>query len=384
MAVDKRRGDRKAEPMKTLLILGGVVFGVLTLDAANPDFSGFPKINQFRPGKKSLPVITSDGVQGLRRPKWTRCISELGRNPKLFRFKDAIYLTWSHLDGHRNKRFEATGEYRVLRSTDEGRTWKALPPQPADQQDFEFVAKGDTLFRYEFPGRKQTYVRTSTDGVKWSDRQPLYKPPFWLWGPMYDAVSDTFWCAPHAIPGVGVSEKRQIHLIKSKDGIRWEFVSQVVPYNNASESTLWFKKDRTMVVAIRRKYDDKHAIAVAKPPYKKWNVTLMPKILEGHHFHEIGGQLFLPSRAAYAGKDKRVLANPKIYGSRRPYSLIYRFTDEHTLQPWATMDSMGDCSYPYLLETKAGDILCVYYSQHEDKVSKIFLCAYDKKKFLKD
>ena len=48
------------------------------------------------------------------------------------------------------------------------------------------------------------------------------------------------------------------------------------------------------------------------------------------------------------------------------------------------MDSMGDCSYPYLLETKAGDILCVYYSQHEDKVSKIFLCAYDKKKFLKD
>ena len=61
--------------------------------------------------------------------------------------------------------------------------------------------------------------------------------------------------------------------------------------------------------------------------------------------------------------------------------MIYHMTPERKFIPWAKMDSMGDCSYPCLLETSEG-ILCVYYSQHEDKVSKIFLCLYDKEEFV--
>ncbi len=57
-------------------------------------------------------------------------------------------------------------------------------------------------------------------------------------------------------------------------------------------------------------------------------------------------------------------------------------TDDRKFVPCAIMDSMGDCSYAYLLETK-NEILCVYYSQHEDRVSKIFLCGYDRDAFLK-
>ena len=86
---------------------------------------------------------------------------------------------------------------------------------------------------------------------------------------------------------------------------------------------------------------------------------------------------FDEARAYY----ERVLKNPHLYGSRRAYSLIYHMTPKREFVPWAIMDSMGDSSYACLLETREG-ILCAYYSQHEDKVSKIFLSLYDREQFL--
>ena len=62
--------------------------------------------------------------------------------------------------------------------------------------------------------------------------------------------------------------------------------------------------------------------------------------------------------------------------------IIYRFRKDHKLQPWAVMDSMGDCSYPHLVETPT-EILCAYYSQHENGLCKAYLCAYEKEAFLR-
>src|SRR5262249_7704346 len=39
------------------------------------------------------------------------------------------------------------------------------------------------------------------------------------------------------------------------------------------------------------------------------------------------------------------------------------------------------CSYPFLVETPT-EVLCAYYSQHEDKVCKCFLAGFDKAEFL--
>ena len=136
-----------------------------------------------------------------------------------------------------------------------------------------------------------------------------------------------------------------------------------------------------MTIVIRRKHGSSCSVAVGQPPYTEWEITSRPMLAEGEHFYEIAGKTYMTSRAAYKGNDKRVLSNPKIYGSRRAYSMIYHMTPKREFVPWATMDSMGDSSYPCLLETKEG-ILCVYYSQHEDDVSKIFLCLYDKPEFL--
>lgn len=53
------------------------------------------------------------------------------------------------------------------------------------------------------------------------------------------------------------------------------------------------------------------------------------------------------------------------------------FTADRQLKPWAVVDS----SYPFLVETPT-EILCAYYSQHEDGVCKPFVCGFDKCEFL--
>ena len=115
--------------------------------------------------------------------------------------------------------------------------------------------------------------------------------------------------------------------------------------------------------------------------YTEWDVSPRPYIAEGEHFFEIGRKTFVPSRAVYRGKDPRILENKILWDRRRAFTVVYHFTKDRQLKPWAVVDSMDDCSYPWLVETPT-EVLCAYYSQHEDGTCKVFLCAYDKKTFL--
>jgi hypothetical protein len=225
-------------------------------------------------------------------------------------------------------------------------------------------------------------VQVSEDGVEWSQRVLAYERPFWLYGVIYDPASKLFWCPPHAIDRQGVVG-RQIHLVSSEDGIHWKHVSLVAKFDNASEAALHFEDDRTAVVVIRQKYGKACTVAVAKPPYQQWELSERPVIAEGHWFFTIGGRTFLASRANYTGDDPKIKATPDIFDGRRSYAMIYRWTKDRQLQPWAVLDSMGDCSYPRLVETPT-EVLCAYYSQHEDRVCKPYLCAFDKAEFLKE
>jgi hypothetical protein len=51
------------------------------------------------------------------------------------------------------------------------------------------------------------------------------------------------------------------------------------------------------------------------------------------------------------------------------------------LVPWAVLDSMGDNSYPRAVVTD-DQVLITYYSQHENRLDKTFLAAFDKSTFL--
>jgi hypothetical protein len=337
-------------------------------------FAGFPEIGKYRPGERTSETITSDRVEGLIRPTWTRAMGDLGGWPSMVRFKRDIFLYFPHVDGHRGTQFEATGQMLRYVSRDEGRNWSALPPESPRGRHFEFVVVGDRLYRYGYVNSQAT-VETSTDGVNWSKRRSVYEPRFFFWGVTWDKASDAFWVPAYALPGPGrqVDPIRQVHLLKSQDGLKWEYVSTVQANGNESESTLRFEEDRTMVVLIRQRRSGQSWVATARPPYQEWDVSNRRYDLGGQHFFEIGGKTFVPSRGFYRDEGT---------GRRLAFSMIYRFTEERQLQPWAVMDSMGDCSYPFLVETPT-EILCAYYSQHEDAVSKTFLSGFDKKEFLR-
>lgn len=359
-----------------LLLAAGV--SALADTPPGKSFTGFPPIGKHRKGERSVKVITSDAVTGLIRPKWTRSMTDLGGWPVMYRFQGTIFLTFPHVDGHQGKKLEATGKLVCYASKDDGATWNEHTPPPGDSTP-EIVVAGDKIYAFECP--KSTRVSVSSDHKSWSPLIDVYKPPFCFWGVTFDPMSKLFWAPPHAIPSLATHPGRQIHLVNSRDGLHWDYVSTVAPFNNASESVLTFEEDRTMVVLIRRKYGRNHTVAVAKPPYKSWTHEDRPGIIEGEHFFQIAGQTYLGSRANFTGSHPAVKANPRIFDGRRSYSMVYRYTKERKLVPRAIMDSMGDCSYPFLVETPT-EILCAYYSQHEDRVCKVFLCGYDKKEFL--
>ncbi|MBM4072595.1 MAG: hypothetical protein FJ271_27245 [Planctomycetes bacterium] len=342
-------------------------------------FAGFPPINKTRPGNKSFAVLTSDVLPGLIRPKWTRAMTDLGAWPAMTRFKSDIVLVYIHWDGHRYKKLEATGEGRGLRSSDEGKSWKAFKVPPCRITP-ELVAVGDTLFLFD-PHADGPTVRTTRNLLDWTEAKQVYEPGFNLWGIVYDAGTKKFWCAPHAIPRKPTDPPRQIRLITSTDGVKWQTVSTILKAANMSESTLRVLADGTMRVMIRRKYGRDHDVATAGPPYTEWKIDTRPEIVEGEHLFEVGGQVFLASRANLAGKPQAKEV-PDLFDKRKSYSMVYRVDAECRLTPWAVMDSMGDCSYPFLVETPT-EVLCAYYSQHQDRVCKVYLCGYDKTEFLK-
>ncbi len=345
---------------------------------ADDQFAGFPEIGKYRPGRRTSKIIPTDRIKGVVRPKWTRAMGDLGGWPSMFRFKKSILLSFPDVDGHRGKVLEGTGLIINYRSTDEGKTWEKLPTRPNTRHG-ECVVVGDTMYSYGFQDLTQTVVTTSTDGVNWSKPKKVYKAPFWLWGVMYDEESKTFWAPAHCIPKK-VPGTRQIHLIKSKDGFQWEHVSTVHYNQRESESTLYFEQDRTMVIMIRKKQVGRLCwIATAKPPYKQWDISERPFIAEGQHFHKIDGKVFLAGRRIYVPQTR---ADKNMFTGTECYSTIDLFTKDRQIQPWAVMDSTGDCSYPQVVETPT-EILCAYYSQHEDGVCKVFLCAYDKAEFLR-
>ena len=117
---------RRLTPLAALL-LAFAILGHADEPKDKDRFAGFPPIGKHRPGERSLKVIASDGAKDLLRPKWTRAMGDLGGWPAMYRFQKNIYLVYPHVDGHREKRLEASGKLVYMVSKDEGKSWKELP-----------------------------------------------------------------------------------------------------------------------------------------------------------------------------------------------------------------------------------------------------------------
>jgi len=280
----------------------------------------------------------------------------------LIRFRDRFYCTFREADGH----VGGDGKLRVLVSED-GRGWKSaalLAEKGIDLRDPKLsitpdgrlmIVAGGSVYK---GGRKilgrQPRVAFSKDGTKWTPTRRVLTEGDWLWrvtwhkGTAYGAAYRT---SPRK--SGGKTSDWLLSLYKSKDGLRWEKITDLEVPDRPNETTLRFLPGDEMVALVRRELGTRNGwIGSAKPPYKKWVWTETKHRLGGPNFIRLpNGDLWAGSRS-YPGGAKTVLAK----------------MTKTSYEPVLTLPSRGDTSYPGLVWHK-GVLWMSYYSSHLGKTS---------------
>jgi hypothetical protein len=272
----------------------------------------------------------------------------------LRRFKGDLWLAFRKGEAHNS----ATADVVVLRSK-EGKEWnEALKFDIAkDDRDPQFLGTENRLFLYvpAMNGKELvTWVRYTNDGKTWSEAQKVYEPQYILWKPC--AHDGAYYATAHKKDESSNGKGREVHLVKSKDGITWEKVSTIRAGNWESETTMYFDDKHHATAFLRQKYGSPQAqILESDPPYTTW--TARPadvNHLSGHSVHTFRGVTYLLSRIRGGGKNDTG-------------SMIYTFSGGK-LAPYCQLPSGGDCSYLEAVED-GPNMLVSFYSTHEGKTN---------------
>lgn len=296
------------------------------------------------------PLPTEGPVQ----PREVRKIYGDGRHNAFVafrRWKNDYWLSFRTAESHNT----ADGDLLVLRSSDL-QQWEpahrlnVLP----DDRDPQFLATENRLLLYDpaLTGKDLTTFATYTDdGKTWSKPQPVYEPRFIVWKPI--AHAGEYWSAAHKKDDTaGGGKSRDVHLIRSTDGLTWEKVSRIRDGNWESETTLHFQGDRA-VAFLRQKYGSPPAqVLEATAPYHAWTARPAPiNHFSGHSCHTFQGVTYLFTRTMD-------------YTKRVAGQAIYTYEADGTLQLYCVLPAGGDCAYAEAVE-HGDDMLVAYYSGHE-------------------
>ncbi len=161
-------------------------------------------------------------------------------------------------------------------------------------------------------------------------------------------------------PGAGQS---QTHLVRTSDGVHYEYVTTLEISGQPNEATLRFGVDDEVTAIVRREGDDGHAwLGVAAPPYDRWRFSPLPEPLGGPELFSVGGGRWL-----VAGRR---------YGPDGPRTVVGMLSSDSQWSDVAVLPSGGDTSYPGI--ARDGDSVMVsYYSSHEGRTS-IYLARLDR------
>lgn len=293
-------------------------------------------------------------TEGPVKPKEVRKIYGDGKHNAFTAFRKwqgAYWIAFRHADSH------AYGEADliVLRSADlhdwkEAARINVLP----DDRDPQFLATEKRLFLYDPALRGSeltTFVLYTEDGKSWSKPEPGYEPRYILWKPIEHA--GRYWSAAHKKDDSQSGGKsRDVHLITSADGLKWEKVSSIRSGNWESETTLYFRDNRA-IAFLRSKYGSPPAqILEADAPYTEWKPRPAPiNHFSGHSCHTFQGVTYLLTRTMD-------------YTKRQSGQAIYIFEQDGSLTLYCVLPAGGDCAYAEAVEHGA-DMIVSYYSGHE-------------------
>jgi hypothetical protein len=202
-----------------------------------------------------------------------------------------------------------------------------------------------------------SFVCFSKDGQQWTKPHRALDTFHWLWrvtwheGAAYGVAYSWDPRAPRE------DKKRTAALYRSKDGLKWEKVTDF-KLANPSEATLRFDGD-TMVCLQRRDGAPNTAqLGTSAPPYTEWKWQDL-----GVYF---GGPNMIRTEDG-----KGWLAVGRLILDGKAQTVLCRLTPEKGLERLLTLPSGGDNSYAGLVLYQ-GDLWISYYSSHEGK-SSIYL-----------
>jgi len=293
----------------------------------------------------------------------------------LVKFKGKYYCSFREGESHIfDKQGKAEGKVRIIVSKD-GKKWTsaALLSKPSfDLRDPKLsvtpdnrlmVIIGGSVYENKKLTARQPQVTFSSDGHTFSELEPIRIDSRakngidWLWRVTWD---DQF---GYGVVYSMIAERDGvINLVRTTDGINYEWVSKLDVSGFPNESTVRLLPDKQMQIMVRRELESTKGFwGVSKPPYTEWNWKEMEFRLGGPDFIHLNDSLIvMGSRSHYTSFTKTVLLTGKGNG---------KFQEVYVLP------SGGDNSYPgFLIE---GNQLWVsFYSSHETPLASVYLAQF--------
>jgi hypothetical protein len=331
--------------------------------------------------------------------KMTRLVADGKHNAftSMTRFGNAIYLTYRTSSGHG----ASDGRVVLLCSMDEGKNWKKLnSPYQSGRNYYEgfLIEHKGKLFMYggafesNLPVSQQlssTYVSWSSDGVRWSEPQAIEPAKWRFWHPI--AIGDSLYDARYRLTtrdnmtedGIFPPENWEVDLIRSTDGLHWEFVSEISRNEAGNECELFYDGEKLTAFVRRENSPCTLGIRESCPPFEKWSkVRDFGVCMQGIVVKEVNNRRFLFGRQKISSS-----LIGSVYGDRSHIS-VQGYVWESRIGYWMNyLQLLGaaDCSYPAIVRLDDKRILVSYYSQHEylndpdsadmDRRSDIFLAT---------
>jgi len=143
-----------------------------------------------------------------------------------------------------------------------------------------------------------------------------------------------------------------IHLVKSNDGVQYEYVTSLEVSTSPNEADVKFLADGKMVIIVR---GAPGAIGVSSAPYKKWDWNPLPVKLGGPEFVVLEDNSLICATREYnpGNANRTIIAQVSLSGD---------------FKKLLTLPSSGDTSYAGMV-IKDGVLYISYYSSHEGQTS---------------
>ncbi len=283
----------------------------------------------------------------------------------LIEFNNKFYCSFREGTAHV---YGINGSVRVIAS-DDGQNWYSVAhlfKEEVDLRDPKLSVTPDNRLMINIGGsvyvekelvRMEPLVSFSDkNGINFSDPQnikidkKIKTDKDWLWRATWHKGM------AYATVYQALGSDSKLQLVRSNDGINYEYVKNFDLMGRPNETTLRFSEDDKMIAIVRRESESTHGfIGSSDSPYTKWNWQELDARLGGPDL------LILPDGHMITGtRDYPADFNEKM--------ILAKVTLDGNFRKLLTLPSGGDCSYPGLV-IKDNILYVAYYSSHEERTS---------------